>query len=45
LLFTLPEATEPPVVAHRIGTALPRGAHALLLDGEAPSGILGYEHG
>ncbi len=44
LLFTLPAGTEPPVPAHRIGTAEARGEHALLLDGEVPPGKLGYEH-
>lgn len=45
LLFTLPAEVEPPVVACRIGTAQPRGDVALLLDGAAPPGKLGYEHG
>jgi thiamine-monophosphate kinase len=45
LLFTLPEGTEPPVPAHRIGEALPRGKHPLLLGDAPPSGQLGYEHG
>jgi thiamine-monophosphate kinase len=45
LLFTLPAGSEPPIPAHRIGTALQRGNHALLLDGEPPAGQLGYEHG
>jgi thiamine-monophosphate kinase len=45
LLFTLPAGIEPPIPAHRIGTALPRGVHALLLDGGTPSGNLGYGHG
>jgi thiamine-monophosphate kinase len=45
LLFTLPAGTAPPLPAHRIGTALERGAQALLLDGAAPTGALGYEHG
>ena len=43
LLFTA--ATPPPIAAHRIGSALARGGHPLLLDGEAPSGALGYQHG
>jgi thiamine-monophosphate kinase len=45
LLFTLPEGTEPPLPAHRIGRALAKGEHALLLGGTAPPGKLGYEHG
>jgi thiamine-monophosphate kinase len=45
LLFTLPAGTEPPVPAHRIGRAEARGEHALLLDGAAPLGQLGYQHG
>ncbi len=44
LLFTLPEGIAPPVPAHQIGTAQPRGEHALLLDGAPPPGKLGYEH-
>jgi len=44
LLFTLPEGRKPPIPAHRIGTVLPRGEHALLLDGKAPPAPLGYEH-
>ena len=44
LLFTLPSGVESPVPAHRIGLAQPRGEHALLLDGAAPPGKLGYEH-
>jgi thiamine-monophosphate kinase len=44
LLFTLPAGTEPPVPAHRIGQALARGEHALLLGGAPPPGQLGYEH-
>jgi thiamine-monophosphate kinase len=44
LLFTLPAGTEPPLPAHRIGTAEVGSEHALLLDGAVPSGQLGYEH-
>jgi hypothetical protein len=32
------------VPAHRIGQALARGEHALLLGGAPPPGQLGYEH-
>lgn len=45
LLFTLPDGAEPPVEAWRIGTVLARGAAPLWLDGAAPGGPLGYEHG
>lgn len=45
LLFTAPAGLPLPVPAHRIGTAMPRGAAALLVDGAVPSGSLGYEHG
>lgn len=45
LLFTAPPATTLPVAAHRIGTVQERGAEPLLLDGKAPAGKLGYEHG
>jgi thiamine-monophosphate kinase len=44
LLFTLPAGVEPSVSAWRIGEIRDRGVAALLLDGEAPSGPLGYEH-
>ena len=44
LLFTAPAAIAMPVPAHCIGTVLPRDAAALLLDGAAPTGSLGYEH-
>jgi thiamine-monophosphate kinase len=45
LLFCVPAGTPLPVAAHRIGEALPRAATPLLLDGAAPSGTLGYQHG
>jgi thiamine-monophosphate kinase len=45
LLFTLPSGSEPPIPARRIGAAIVRGDHALLLDGAPPLGQLGYEHG
>jgi hypothetical protein len=45
LLFTLPAGQAPPVPASCIGKALPPGPAPLLLDGRAPSGVLGYEHG
>jgi thiamine-monophosphate kinase len=44
LLFTMPPGAEPPVSAWRIGEVLARGEAALLLDGRAPEGTLGYEH-
>jgi len=45
LLFTLPAGAEPTVSAWRVGEVRERGANALLLDGVAPEGSLGYEHG
>lgn len=45
LLFTAAPDTALPVPAHRIGTVLEAGPAPLLLDGAAPSGKLGYEHG
>lgn len=45
LLFTAPADRPLPVRAHRIGSVLARGAEPLLLDGTAPAGCLGYEHG
>jgi thiamine-monophosphate kinase len=44
LLFTAAAGAILPVPAHRIGAVLERGADPLLLDGNAPSGKLGYEH-
>lgn len=44
LLFTLPAAADCPVPAHCIGRVQQSGHHPVLLDGEAPSGRLGYEH-
>lgn len=44
LLFTLPASAAPPCPAHPIGRVLPRGEAPLLLDGAAPTGVLGYEH-
>ncbi len=46
LLFTLPEGTEPPVPAARIGKVEPRGFVPLFLDGEplANREGLGWEH-
>jgi thiamine-monophosphate kinase len=44
LLFTLPAGIEPTVTAWRIGEVIERAEVALLLDGEPPSGPLGYEH-
>jgi thiamine-monophosphate kinase len=45
LLFTLPPGIEPAVSAWRIGEVCVRAGAPLLLDGEAPAGPLGYEHG
>ncbi|MEQ1689621.1 MAG: thiamine-phosphate kinase, partial [Sphingopyxis sp.] len=47
LLFTLPNGTEPPATARRIGTMSERGAHPLLIDGTppGPEQRLGWEHG
>jgi thiamine-monophosphate kinase len=45
LLFTLPRGVEPPVPAACIGEVRTRGEAMLLLDGEPPTGALGYEHG
>ena len=44
LLFTAPARAALPVPAHCIGEVMERGPEPLLLDGEAPSGKLGYEH-
>jgi thiamine-monophosphate kinase len=44
LLFTLPAEAEPTVSAWRIGEVRERGDAALLLDGQPPTGPLGYEH-
>ena len=45
LLFTLPPDVELPVPATCIGEVRTRGETSLLLDGEPPTGSLGYEHG
>ena len=45
LLFTLPEGVEPPVPATLIGEVREKSGAPLLLDGEAPTGSLGYQHG
>lgn len=45
LLFTLPAGVGCPVEARRIGEVQAAGMDSVLLDGEAPSGRLGYEHG
>lgn len=45
LLFTLPAGVEPPGPAHRIGSAVTRGAAPILLDGHPPAGLLGWQHG
>lgn len=44
LLFTLPAAADCPVPAQCIGHVRKSGVHLVLLDGEVPSGQLGYEH-
>lgn len=44
LLFALPSGVTPPCPAHRIGHALAQGPAAVLLDGAAPAGKLGYLH-
>ena len=44
LLFTLPEGVEPPVPATLIGEVREKSGALLLLDGEAPTGSLGYQH-
>ena len=45
LLFAAPADAVLPVCAVRVGTMLAAGEHALLLDGKAPEGALGYQHG
>lgn len=45
LLFTAPPTAKLPVPATAIGEVLARGAVPLLLDGAAPAGQLGYQHG
>lgn len=45
LLFTAPPETALPSGYHQIGTVQPQGPQPLLLDGTAPAGRLGYEHG
>ena len=45
LLFTLPEGVEPRVPATLIGEVREKSGALLLLDGEAPTGSLGYQHG
>ena len=45
LLFTAPRSAQFPVAVHRIGEVITRGPDALLVDGAAPVGKLGYEHG
>jgi thiamine-monophosphate kinase len=45
LLLAAPDGFEPPVPASRIGRVLPQGAEPLLVDGAAPTGPLGYQHG
>lgn len=44
LLFTLPGGVEPSVQAWRIGEAIALTDNAVLLDGQPPEGLLGYEH-
>ena len=45
LLFTLPASVQPPVPATLIGEVREKSGALLLLDGEAPTGSLGYQHG
>ncbi len=45
LLFTAPADAALPCPVHRIGTVRERGPEPLLLDGVAPTGKLGFEHG
>lgn len=45
LLFTAPADAKLPVRCWRIGEVRPAGADPLLLDGRAPEGRLGYQHG
>lgn len=45
LLFSVPPETALPAGYHQIGTVQPQGPQPLLLDGTAPAGRLGYEHG
>ena len=45
LLFTLPASVQSPVPATQIGQVRKSGEVPLLLDGEAPTGSLGYQHG
>ena len=45
LLFTASADPVLPCPANRIGTVLAQGSEPLLLDGIAPAGRLGYEHG
>ncbi|MEQ1499412.1 MAG: thiamine-phosphate kinase [Novosphingobium sp.] len=45
LLFTLPAGVHPPCQAQQIGMVQQAGLHPLVLDGTAPTGRLGYEHG
>ena len=44
LLFTLAGERIPPIPAVCIGTACEAGTDAVLLDGSAPDGTLGYQH-
>ena len=44
LLFALPAGISPTIPAFRIGSATPRGASSLILDGIAPPQPLGYAH-
>ena len=44
LLFTLPAGTALPVAAHGIGTVRLQGTEPLLVDGQPPTGSLGYQH-
>lgn len=44
LLFTMPEGISPHCPAYRIGAALNRQVQPLLLDGQTPTGRLGFLH-
>lgn len=44
LLFTLPPSVLPPCPAYRIGSATPRKAAPVTVDGAAPQGKLGFTH-
>jgi thiamine-monophosphate kinase len=45
LLFALPPGSTPPCAATRVGIVKNQGDDPILVDGVAPSGKLGYQHG